>query len=199
MRKKLALLLSVVMIFGVTVGVTLAWLTDATSEVKNTFTVGDIAITLVETWNADGDDTDTEYDHWEAQLVPGKSYTKDPVVAVDGAVTNVDCYLFVEFDETNNPNQYLTYTSLLNQANGWTLVEGETNVWYRVVKTGDTTKSWNLLADNTVTVKSDLTKETLRVMKNEGKTPELVYKAYAIQTEGFNTAKLAWTEVSKSN
>ena len=199
MRKKLVLLLSVVMVFGITVGVTLAWLTDTTSEVKNTFTVGDIAITLEETWNADGDDIDTEYDHWEAQLVPGKSYVKDPVVTVDGELTNVDCYLFVEFDETNNPSQYLTYTSLLNTTNGWTLVEDETNVWYRVVKTGDTTKSWDLLADNTVTVKNELTKETLRAMKNDGTTPELVYKAYAIQTEGFNTAELAWAEVSKSN
>lgn len=199
MKKKLALVLAVVMVFAVTVGATLAWLTDTTTEVKNTFTVGGIDITLTETWNTDTD-SDKVNDSWSAQLIPGKEYAKDPVVAVDGTKTNVDCFLFVKFEEKNTPAEYLDYTSTLTVANGWT--ELTSGVWYRIVKTTDTTKSWELLDGNKVTVKTDLTKEE---MPATTATPELVYTAYAIQTEGFAEdldnvtsaeAQAAWAEVS---
>ena len=49
MKKKIALLMACVMAFGIAVGGTLAWLTDTTGEVKNTFTDSDINITLTET------------------------------------------------------------------------------------------------------------------------------------------------------
>lgn len=194
-KKTLALLLAMVMVLGATIGVTLAWLTDKTDSVTNTFTVGDIKIELKETWNADSDeDNDVINDHWEAQLIPGKEYTKDPVVSVDETETNVDCYLFVKFEEENTPTTYLTYTSTLTAANGWTLVNNTTNVWYRVVKTDDNVKSWHLLDGDKVTVNTALTKED---MPAADATPELVYTAYAIQKEGFATAELAWAEVSK--
>ena len=38
MKKKIALLMSAVMLFGVVVGGTIAWLTDETPVVTNTFT-----------------------------------------------------------------------------------------------------------------------------------------------------------------
>lgn len=194
-KKTLALLLAMVMVLGATIGVTLAWLTDETDSVTNTFTVGDIKIELKETWNADSDeDNDVINDHWEAQLIPGKEYTKDPVVSVDETKTNVDCYLFVKFEEENTPTTYLTYTSTLTATNGWTLVKDTTNVWYRVVKTDADVKSWHLLEGDKVTVNTTLTKEG---MPAANATPELVYTAYAIQEEGFETPELAWAEVSK--
>ncbi len=194
-KKTLALLLAMVMVLGATIGVTLAWLTDETDSVTNTFTVGDIKIELKETWNADSDDDDTINDHWEAQLIPGKEYTKDPVVSVDGTKTNVDCYLFVKFEEKNTPSTYLTYTSTLTKDNGWKLVQGETDVWYRVVKTDAVEKSWHLLEGDKVTINTSLTKED---MPAANATPELVYTAYAIQVEGFTTPELAWAEVSNN-
>ena len=48
-KKTIALLMVVVMLFGVTVGGTIAWLTASTSKVENTFTVGNINIQLDET------------------------------------------------------------------------------------------------------------------------------------------------------
>ena len=190
MKKKLALLLAVVMVFGITVGATLAWLSDSTPEVKNTFTVGDIKITLTETWNKDTNN-DGAADAWEAQLLPGKEYEKDPVVAVDGNETNVDCYLFVKFEEKNNPATYLTYTSTLSQDKGWTKLED--GVWYRIVYVDDDVKSWNLLEGDKVTVKNTLKKGDLEAITN---TPELVYTAYAIQLEGFeDNAADAWAKV----
>ena len=44
-KKTVALLLACVMALGVAVGGTLAWLTDTTQEVKNTFTDSNINIT----------------------------------------------------------------------------------------------------------------------------------------------------------
>lgn len=187
MKKKIALLLSVVMIFGVTVGATLAWLKDTTTEVKNTFTVGKIGITLTETWNTDTNKDGTK-DSWYAQLIPGKVYTKDPVVRVDDTETNVDCYLFVKFEENNNPTTYLDYESTLNTENGWTKlagVDGVDNVWYREVKTTASKKEWNLLDEDKVTVKSTLEEGG---MPKEGQLPELVYTAYAIQSSSLTDA-----------
>lgn len=175
----------------VSVGGTIAWLTDDTDPVVNTFTPSDIAITLTETWNTDTDN-DEKADAWKAQMIPSKEYTKDPVVAVDGTVTDVDVYLFVKFEETGDPSTYLTYTSTLTEDNGWKLVEGTTNVWYRVVKTTDTTKSWNLLEGNKITVKNTVTKENMSVAA----AASLKYTAYAIQTEGFTSVAAAWAEVN---
>ncbi len=191
MRKMLLMVASMALVLGLAIGGTIAWLTDVTAPVTNTFTPSDIEITLTETANQD-DGT------WKAQIIPGKTYAKDPVVAVDGAKTNVDVYLFVKFTEGDSAN-YLTYNSLLNEDNDWTPVEGQTNVWWREVKTNDATKSWNLLggidgfADGYVTVKDSVTTENMAAAA----ASKLEYKAYAIQTVGFDDADDAWAEVSK--
>ena len=186
-KRSIALLMAVVMLFGATVGGTIAWLTTKTSEVKNTFTAADIAIDLTETWNTDSEDADSTPDKWEAKLIPGKKYVKDPVVSVDveteidAEMTDVDCILFVKFEEKNNPSTYLAYTSLLNSDNGWTLVNGQSDVWYRIVRTTDSTKSWHLLDKDEVTVKNTVTKTNMA----DAAKAELVYTAYAIQYEGW--------------
>lgn len=77
-RKVILLCVSVMLVVLITVLGTLAYLTDR-ATVKNTFTVGDVDITLDET-DVDGDgrtDDGNEY-----HLVPGESYTKDPTVTV---------------------------------------------------------------------------------------------------------------------
>lgn len=184
----LALVCAAALVFG-SVFATYAYLTDSKS-VTNTFTVGNVGITLTETWNTDANNDGTA-ESWSAQLIPGKEHAKNPVVAVDRDQTSVDIYLFVKFEENNNPSKYLTYTSNLTAANGWTLVKDEDNVWYRVVGAKDTAPSWHLLKDDKVTVKSTLTKEDMPTT-----TPELKYTAYAIQKDGFGTAELAWAELN---
>ena len=103
-KKTIALLLVMVMIFGISVGGTIAYLTDR-EAVTNTFTVGNVKIKLTETAvneagipvNEAGQ-TDAEVDgQWEAatitandstpvgnqyKLIPGMSYDKDPMVTV---------------------------------------------------------------------------------------------------------------------
>lgn len=53
MKKALFIMLSAALIVCATVAGTLAWLTDTTDPVVNTFTVGDINITLTESENLD--------------------------------------------------------------------------------------------------------------------------------------------------
>ena len=183
----LALVCAAALVFG-SVFATYAYLTSTTDTVTNTFTVGNVGITLTETWNTDAN-KDGKPESWSAQLIPGKEYKKDPVVAVDRSKTSVDIYLFVKFEEKNNPSTYLDYTSTLT---AWTPVDGEDDVWYRVVGAEDTVLSWHLLEGDKVTVKSTLTKEGMPT-----ETPELKYTAYAIQKDGFNTAELAWAELNK--
>lgn len=197
MKKKVLSIVAVVLVLCCAIGGTLAWLTAKSDVVKNTFAPSDINITLTETPNTDTDN-DGKADAWKADMIPGFSYAKDPVVTVkDGSV---DCYLFVKFEENGNPATYLTYTSTLTTTNGWTQGDGTnipSNVWYRVVKATDTTKTWNLLAGNTIAVKDTVTKDNMATAANA----ELVYTAYATQLYKSNgvefSAAEAWTNASK--
>ena len=173
MKKKLTTVLSV--------AGTYAYLTDKTGPVVNTFTVGKVKIALAET-------TGPEY-----QLIPGKEYTKDPVVTVKGG--SEKCYLFVKFDEIGNPADYLTYTSLL-AAPAWTQGDGTKipkDVWYRVVNKSATDTTFNLLAGDKVTIKDDVTNENMTAASGA----KLAYTAYACQFEGMN-AEQAWAEVKNA-
>ena len=193
MKKKLTTVLAIVLVVALSVAGTYAYLTDKTGPVVNTFTVGNVNIDLTETWNTDADNDGTN-DCWKMQLIPGTSAVKDPTVTVLGG--SEKCYLFVKFEEKNSPTTYLTYTSTLTDANGWTKLEGESNVWYRVVNKAAADTSFVLLqADNKgnmVTVKDSVTNTNME----EAAKAELVYTAYACQFEGM-TAEQAWAEVSK--
>lgn len=197
MKKKVLSIVAVVLVLCCAIGGTLAWLTAKSDVVKNTFAPSDINITLTETPNTDTDN-DGKVDAWKADMIPGFSYAKDPVVTVKGG--SVDCYLFVKFEENGNPATYLTYTSTLTTANGWTQGDDTnipSNVWYRVVKATDTTKTWNLLAGDTIAVKDTVTKDNMAIAANA----ELVYTAYATQLYKSNgvefSAAEAWTNASK--
>lgn len=197
MKKKVLSIVAVVLVLCCAVGGTLAWLTDKTGEVKNTFSPSDINITLTETPNTDTDGN-SENDAWKADMIPGFSYTKDPVVTVKG--DSVDCYLFVKFEEKGNPDTYLTYTSTLTAANGWTRGDSTSipsNVWYRKVTANAADQSWNLLANNTIAVKDTVTKDNMTTAAKA----ELVYTAYATQLYKSNglefTAAEAWDNAPK--
>lgn len=196
MKKKLTTVLAIVLVVALSVAGTYAYLTAKTAQVVNTFTVGNVNIDLTETWNTDTDGNGTN-DCWKMQLIPGTSAKKDPTVTVKA--NSEKCYLFVKFEEKNSPTTYLTYTSTLTEANGWTKGDGADipeNVWYRVVNKASTDTSFVLLqADNKgnmVTVKDTVTNTNMA----DAAKAELVYTAYACQHEGM-TAAQAWAEVNK--
>lgn len=175
--KTIAMIMATLMLLVGMISGTLAWLVDSTAEVNNVFTTANIAVTLTETFNTDTND-DNKNDAWKAQLIPGYSYTKDPKVEV--STDSVDCFLFVKFEETNNPSTYLTYKSTLTPENGWTQGDGTyipTNVWYRKVMASDTTRSWELLSGNAISVKDSVTKNNM----SSAASATLTYTAYAFQ------------------
>lgn len=196
-KKTLALLLALVLVFGAAVGGTIAYLTDTTDPVTNTFTVGKVDITLTETFNTDTNN-DQKNDAWQAQLIPGTTYAKDPVVTVTN--DSEDCWLFVKFEEKNNPTNYLDYTSNLTEANGWTQGDNTnipSNVWYRAVAKDATVKSFQLLAGNDdyatgcISVKNTVTNGDMDTASDA----QLVYTAYACQKANMSAID-AWVAVN---
>lgn len=173
-KKTLALVLALTLLVAGVVGGTLAWLTDQTAKVKNTFTVGDINIGLTE--------TTTDY-----KMVPGNTIAKDPTVTVKA--NSEACWLFVKVTESANLDDFITYAI----ATGWT--ELEAGVYYREVPASAADQTFSVLAGDAVTVKSDVTRAMLETAKTDA--PTLTFKAYAIQKDHFATADAAWAEVSK--
>ena len=176
-KRSVALLCAVMMIVGIAAGGTIAWLTDHTAEVKNTFTVGNIDIDLTE--------TTTDY-----KMTPGKTIAKDPKVTVEAG--SEASYVFVKVDESTAPklSDYISYTI----AAGWTQVEGTDNVYYRQVEAvTDEDVSFDVLEGNKVTVKDTVTKGMMDALEEtgEGYRPTLTFTAYAIQSADLGTTDIS--------
>lgn len=199
--KTIAMILAMTMILVSLISGTLAWLTDKSDEVQNTFTTTDIDVTLIETLKPDGTEVAAGVTDWSVDLIPGCSYSKNPKVSV--SEDSIDCYLFVKFEEPTNTTNILEYTSNLTTTNGWTQGDGTNipnNVWYRTVTKTDNPKAadrtWELLKDNTVKISKDLTKTNM-----PSENLNLKYTAYAFQLKKNNTdnftAAEAWKEINK--
>lgn len=194
MRKKskalLLVLCAVMLVVGSVMG-TVAYLTSSTETVSNTFTIGQVNITLTETKvdeygvKLTGSEAGTTDAGQEYKMLPGREYVKDPIVTVVSG--SEQCWLFVRVE-----NGILSYESdeatIASQlaANGWTLVEGETDVYYHaIVDARDAEQTVKVFekfiiaddADN-VTGWSEVTPQNTKVSVT----------AYAIQADGFNDA-----------
>lgn len=170
-KKTLAIALAVVLVLCCAVGGTLAWLSDKTDPVTNTFTAGDINIDLTETTN-------------NYKMVPGNTIAKDPTVTVKA--NSEACWLFVKVEKTNNPDNYLTYTI----DSGWTALTGVDGVYYREVAASTTDQSFAVLTGNQVVVKNTVTKTMLETAKTSA--PTLTFTAYAVQKDNVANAAEAW-------
>ena len=182
-KKGLALVLALtLLVVGVVAG-TLAWLTAKSDVVTNTFTTSDIKVELKET-------TGTEY-----KMIPGYTITKNPKATV--LAGSEECYLFVKLDKSTNFETYLTY----EMDEGWTLVPGKTNVYYREVRTADIGTAYSVLKGDKVTVKDTVTKDQMNALDGESAAkPTLKITAYASQlhknaTETFSASE-AWNNIA---
>ena len=180
-KKSLALVLALAMIVVCVVGGTLAWLTDKTGPVTNTFTYGDINITLAESDNLD------------LKMIPGYTITKDPKVTVKAG--SEKCYLFVKVQKSANFDSFMTY----DMADGWTALDGVSGVFYRVVDTNQMGTPISVLKNDQVTVKDTVTKDDMKAL-TENTYPTLTFTAYACQFNNSNgtsfTAAQAWAKCS---
>ena len=183
--KPLALLLAAVLLVGVSIGGTLAWLQATTQEVENTFTDSDIGVTLEE--------TTTEY-----KMIPGHYIEKNPKVTV--TADSEACWLFVKITESTNPDldAYISYaiatgwkTVQPEDANGVTVIgrkvyKGEGKDGFAILGAGTYTDpmgdkdnftiTWG---ENQVCVKPSVTEQMMEAIRTN--KPTLSFQAYAVQ------------------
>ncbi len=189
--KALALACCAVLLVITTVFVTVAYLTSSDS-VTNTFTVGKVAITLDETdVDVNGTkDGDTRVKANTYKLMPGHTYTKDPIVHIDA--NSEDCWVFVKVvneiaaieDSTKTVAAQIT-------ENGWTAVTGAENV-YAYKEIANANDNLNVFAN--FKINGDIDGTTLAAYENK----TIVVTAYAVQADGFDTAAAAWTAANFS-
>lgn len=176
MKKKVLSIVAVVLVLCCAIGGTLAWLTDKTDSVVNTFTVGDINIEL------------TESENLNLKMVPGNTITKDPKVTVkDGSEA---CWLFVKVEKSANFDSFMTY----EMADGWTALPDVTGVYYREVAATTAATDFSVLKDNSVLVKDGVTKTMLNGL-DETTFPTLTFTAYAVQKDNVADAATAWSKL----
>ena len=190
--KVLLLLLSAMLLVAASVMGTLAYLTSQ-ADVKNTFTVGKVGITMTESKVDENGKAiaDTSTDSNAYKLIPGHEYDKDPTITVDS--NSESCWLFVEvkngikaLEDSNN-----TIHNQITTTNGWKQLENVTtsDVYY---------KFWNKEAADvsyTVPVFSSFKIATNAQSDETNWTNNLEVKvtAYAIQADGINEASTAWS------
>lgn len=177
MKKIVPVVLALALVLCMGIGGTLAYLIDSTDEVVNTFTYGDINITLEETTS-------------DYKMVPGNPIAKNPKVTVEAG--SEACYLFVEIIKNDT---YDTYLEAYAVADGWEKLEenGNTAVYYREVDAADADAVFSVLKDDQVKVKIGVTKPMMEAIK-DGTTanPTLTFKAYAVQKANVASAEAAW-------
>ena len=199
-KTKKALLLSLCAVMLVTASVlgTMAYLTS-TDEVVNTFTVGNVVITLDETDvdNSTPGENDRDQAN-EYKLMPGKEYVKDPIVHVDA--DSEECYLFVKVANGIADIEDTKTVAEQMKDKGWVAVDEANGIYVyttdntnpAVVKGGD-----NVTVFESFTIKGDVNNEILASYAGK----EINVTAYAIQADGFDgkSASDIWTAAGFNN
>ncbi len=189
LKKKLTMAVALVLIIAIAIAGTYAYLTSTPDKVTNTFTIGKLAITLDEAkTDVDGvavtpaeRGTGNEY-----KLMPGHTYKKDPTIHVQPG--SEKCYLFVKVEDGLAAIEADTKIAAQITVNGWALVTGETNVYWKAqdAVAADATNPVDVPVFAEFTLTTDAIAETYASAKIE-------ITAFAIQQDGFANAAAAWT------
>lgn len=179
MKKTLTMILAFALVFALGVGGTLAWLTDSTEEVVNTFTPSNIDITLEESVDTLNDGAE------DFKMVPGSDITKDPVVTVVGG--SEACWLFIKVVESDNLDDFIDY-AIINEWKPTTTA----GIYYREVTASENDQEFPIIVEDTVTVLEDVTKDMMDDLEDGTATnPTLTFKAAAVQHENVDTLEAA--------
>lgn len=202
--KKFALIaVCAALLVCVTVGATVAWLTSKTDEVVNTFTVGDVKITLDEaevTTAGVPVENAARVTANEYHLLPGNQYVKDPTVHVDAK--SESCIVFVKVENGIKNIEAPTtaiYKNIEDQmaGYGWQALTGHPGVYYK--KATDSLLPAEIPAGKKLKVfdrfmiSYDADGDTLKAYKDA----KITIKAYAIQYMD-TTAEAAWELLSNT-
>ena len=209
-----AIILVVATVFG-----TMAYLTS-TDEVENTFTVGNVKITLDEAKvDTDGSPVTgaARVKENSYKLMPGHTYTKDPTIHVDAA--SEDCFIRAKVTLTN-AKEWIAIATKYADNKVENIIKGtDDNIWWvsqpAVDETANTvtytfvykneshtdelgkriwtsTDSKDLVLFNEIAIPGDLTNDELAAVGSS----KITVVAEAIQADGFDDADAAWAEFS---
>lgn len=219
MKKKIVSVCLVVCLLATAIiGTTLAYFTDKTEVVTNTFTSGKVDITLDEAKTDEGGvpvEGNVRVDGTEGKegnvykLFPGKTYTKDPTVRI--GANSEDCYVFVKVENGLSSLEVADGAgdTIAEQmtANGWIAVTGTAEnpvpagvYVYSTDGSEPAVVSYNAEADanNDLVVFENFTITESATADDLGaaKTASITITAYAIQAEGMSskTAAELWTD-----
>ena len=178
-KKVIVLALCAILLVAASVMGTLAYLTS-TATVQNTFTAGNVTITMVESdvdeygKNPNGTANANEY-----KLVPGHTYTKDPTITV--GADSEDCYIFVKIE-----NGLGNAATIVMDTTNWTLVNGTlsgTSVWVYGTATNAVavTKNSKVTPFSTFTFGANANPADYVTASNEN--AKIAVTAYAIQAD----------------
>ncbi len=166
-----AIMLAAIMVLG---GGTYAYLQGSTKDVVNNFHTNKVLVELKET-------TGNDY-----EIIPGTTQSKDPKVTVDNTV---DSYVYVEI--TDATDGLVDYTI----ADGWTKLDGYDNIYYREVAANAETKTFSVLAGDSVTYDAALGNSDMVEGDALKDGVALTFKAHAIQSEPFANAVDAYKQM----
>lgn len=225
-NKALIIIMCVVLLMAVSIFGTLSYLTDSES-VTNTFTVGLVKIKLNETdVNTDGKKaSDDRVQTNEYELLPGRTYIKDPTVTVDkGSIESYirmmveveridqlkaalpDSKYYADLDKDGSTDDFALEMLLDSSWNysqwhfaGYT-EKGTSGIYeFRYYTTVDTSKSNADLPLEPLFTKIKVPGEIDNEQLADLADVEIVVTAHAIQVSGFDDADAAWAAFKKQN
>ena len=160
----------------------MAYLTSK-ATVTNTFTVGNVAITMTEspvdkygTVVTGSRVTANEY-----KLIPGHTYVKDPVIHV--AAGSEACYLFVKIDNGISGIEGTNTIASQMTANGWT--DKGSGFYAKALPVDARNEAQDVATFGTFTIANTADISSSGAAK-------IIIKAYAVQADGFTNVDDAW-------
>ena len=200
-KKTLTIAIALVLVVALAVGATWAYLTSTTDTITNTFVAGKLfdqggGIKLQErvvNQKNDGTYVIAEDAAWqdtgiEYVVQPGVDLPKQPAVKVAGLTAKAYLFVGVKGDKITGKFDWNVDTAIWSPLmNGDTQVtkDGYT-IW--VLKTDAANDSYDILANDKVTVGKDLDPDTLTAANN------ITFQAYICQAAGFDTPLAAFTD-----
>ncbi len=188
--KALLLVMCAITLVVATVFTTLAYLKTETVEVKNTFTVGNLQITLDEA-PVDANGKKTTGDRGienNYKLIPGNVYDKDPTIHLQP--NSEACWLYAEVNNGISAIEADTTIDAQIKAKGWTVLEtsGSKTIYYKAAEAvpGTAEKAVDYVIFENFTLKGDAD-------VNAYGDATITIKGYAVQKDGFEgSAQDAW-------
>lgn len=208
-KKTIALLLVLMLVFGVSAGGTIAWLTS-TASVTNTFTVGNVKITLdealVDVYGVADNSRERIPNENNAKngnaykLIPGHTYTKDPIVHVQPG--SEKCYVFVKLENGIEAIETEATGATMDEqirVNNWKPLANNDGVYYRIqdaiAETG-TVANLPVFTQFTLADDADVTYDATVSGDINYENAKVIVTAYAIQLDGMTSVADAWAKLN---